>query len=493
MKIKVFNPQTNAFQEQVIAPKINNINRWLIGRHYQCDLILDSPEISRVHALIDYHNNQYHFLDLNSTDGSRINNQEAEINYSYILQPDDILRIGDFVLMLEDWEMENYPKSATTINQNQPGKIMGNFSARCVQVIEETPDVKTFRLAASNPREFTYQPGQFVTLDLDIEGEQVKRSYSISSSPSRPHMLEITVKRVPAPADIPHAPPGLVSNWLHDNIKVGSELKLAGAYGDFTCTDKLDNKLLFISAGSGITPMMSMTRWLHDTHVDTDVVFVHSAKTTEDLIFHKELQWMASRYPNFKLAINLTRPKDNESWLGYTGRLNEVMLPGMAPDFRERLVYVCGPDPFREGVKGLLESLNFPMENYHEESFGVSKPRKKSKSNVVNFSSAKSLDNSTKQPTKLASQDFCDNKTDDNIIVFTKSGQEVSCDGEETILEVAKGKGINLPHACGQGVCGQCKLRKLEGEVCYEQEPSCEEGFVLTCIAQPLGRVAIEG
>ena len=85
MKIKVFNPQTNAFQEQVIAPKINNINRWLIGRHYQCDLILDSPEISRVHALIDYHNNQYHFLDLNSTDGSRINNQEAEINHSYIL------------------------------------------------------------------------------------------------------------------------------------------------------------------------------------------------------------------------------------------------------------------------------------------------------------------------------------------------------------------------------------------------------------------------
>ena len=492
MKLTVFNPKQGFVQETSLVPSINKPPTFLIGRHPNCDLILNTPEVSRVHALITYCQQHHYFTELASTDGSRLNNQEVFIYENRILVPGDIIQISNFCLLFlaesEKLEKSNpywFLKPQTTVNSTQATTVKQNeLIVNCSQIIGETHNVKTFLFVTSPPTKFDYKPGQFITLDLEIDGKSIKRSYSISSTPSRPHNLEITVKRVPAPVDIPDAPPGLVSNWLNDNLTVGNQVKISLPIGNFTCSDNPNRKFLFISAGSGITPMMSMSRWLCDTIPNADITFVHSAKTLSDIVFRQELELMASRNPYFQLAITLTGAEYNRNWLGYKGRLNEKIMKAISHDFKERTVYVCGPDGFREGVKAILRELEFPMQNYHEESFSSSKKLKKVQA-VVGDNTPKHFHS--------APFNTVPNNNKSNAVIFTKSKQEVVCDSEETILEAAQREGITLPYGCQMGACGQCKVRKISGEVSYEEDFDCEDEYVLTCVAKAKGNVVIEG
>ena len=509
INIKAVNGETGEFQEKLLTLEKVGQRECLIGRHSSCDLVLDSAEVSRIHGRIWCEKGQCFFTDLGSTDGSQIDNQEVGINQVVPLNPNNLLRIGGFVLMLAN--NDNTFQFQPTAGQSSVAPLRqgtsGELTVRCIQVIDETHDVKTFRFVPEPLVLFSYKPGQFVTLDLAIEGKRVMRSYSISSTPSRPHILEITVKRVPAPTDVADAPPGLVSNWLHDNITVGSQVKLKGPMGKFTCVDNLPAKLLFISAGSGITPMMSMSRWLCDTGAKVDILFLHSARSSRDLIFRQELESMAARHPNFKLAVTTTRSEPGQPWLGYAGRLHELMLQAIAPDFQERTVYVCGPNPFMEKVKTILETLAFPMENYHEESFGSPK-RKRSVEQKLPNETAKEIsqeqNSSAKTPLVQELESETNKQKPDQInsvntteaqlpvVIFAKVGKEIRCDEEDTILEIAEQEGIELPSGCRMGACGSCKLPLLEGKVNYDDDPDCEPGHLFSCIAKPVGRVVIE-
>lgn len=493
LKLKVFNYQIGDFQEKTLAPETTK-NEWVIGRASTCDLVLASPEVSRVHGRIEYDKGQYYFTDFGSTDGSRINNDKIAINQRYCLKKDDLIRIGDFLLAIEAMEIVNVDRKI------EAQWTDGDLTVRCIRIVPETEDVKTFSFVAEPQIQFSFLPGQFVTLELDINEKKVRRAYSISSAPSRPHTLDITVKRVPAPPDAPHLPPGLVSNWLHDNLKVGSQIKLCGgAMGKFTCGENPPQKLLMISAGSGITPMISMSRWLYDTGNNCDVVFFHSDRTPHEIIMRQELELLASRQPNFRLAITVTRPKLGQPWLGFTGRLTEEMLLNIAPDFRERSVYVCGANSFMQGVKTMLSGLNFPMENYHEESFGVEKKIKKESPAEVKQpaiespAEAKQPSPSVDKPSPAPAQ-----SSSKPVLVFSQSGKEIACDEEESVLAVAQQHDVKIRAGCMQGVCGACKTRKLEGEVNYQTDPDGldasdrEQGYILPCIAFPVGKVAIE-
>ncbi|MGB3652330.1 MAG: FHA domain-containing protein [Rivularia sp. (in: cyanobacteria)] len=497
MKVTVFNPIKGFSQEKLLAAPVDKASIFLIGRHPNCDIVLNSPEVSRVHGLINYSNENYYFVELASTDGSRVNNQEVLVNESCILKKGDIVQIDNFYLLfnnevekseqpnpywfLKSQNTEVYTEVASVKPETFPEVAsvkQGEKLVICSQIIEETHDVKTFRFVTSPPTNFDYKPGQFVTLDLEIDGKSVKRSYSISSTPSRPHSLEVTIKRVPAPKHVADAPPGLVSNWLHDNLTVGNQIKISPSVGNFTIADDNPNcKFMFISAGSGITPMMSMSRWLCDTIPNADIVFVHSAKTTRDIVFTQELELMASRQPGFQLAITLTGKEYSPTWTGYTGRLNQKMFEQMSHDIQERIIYICGPDSFREGVKTLLRNLDFPMQNFHEESFGSFKPKKAQQVDTV--------------PANPVSKEEKEEKG--NNIVFTKSEQEIVCDAEETILQAAQREGLTLPYGCQVGVCGQCKLPLASGKVNYEQDYGCEDDCVLTCVGKAAGKVVIEG
>jgi glycine betaine catabolism B len=493
IKVKLFNSKTGDLRETVLTPETMSQNECSIGRASTCDLVLDSLEVSRAHSKIKFHQGEYHYIDLGSANGSHVNNEAARANQSYCLKVNDSIRVGDFMLLVEAVE-SSASTGGTSIWRKLSGDrqwTKGDLDVRCVRVTDETSDVKTFTFVAEPTVLFHYKPGQFVTLDLEINGEQVSRSYSISSSPSRPHVLEITVKRVPPPPDAPDAPSGLVSNWLHDHITVGSQIKLNGPMGKFTCLPDLAPKLLLISAGSGITPMMSMSRWIADTAAQTDMVFLHCARTSRDIIFRQELEMMAARLSNFRLCVSTTRSELGQSWLGFTGRLTETILQNAAPDFQDRTVFVCGPDGFMQETKAMLEGLSFQMQNYHEESFGGAKKAKKQESlreangNKVSQEVPK---NSFLPPSRSSSP----------LIFFTQSNKEVSYDQAESILEVAEQEGIKIRSNCKQGVCGACKKRKLEGEVKYESEPDAldrseqEAGYILTCVASPIGRVVIE-
>ena len=522
-----------------IFPETMLNSECFIGRSPNSNVVLSSLKVSRIHGNITYQQKQYFYRDLGSSTGSKINNQEVQVNQKYVLKPNDMISVGDYILIVEKIILGNSSgeglkevKSvtpATIVSLPDEPKISkapsispqeympvatippeeitrwnkGNLTVNCVEIIDETGDAKTFRFVAKPPVIFSYQPGQFVTLSLDINGKKIKRSYSISSTPSRPHCLEITVKRVPPPTNTPEVPPGLVSNWLHDHLQVGDQIEIKGPLGKFTCFANPAPKLLFISAGSGITPMMSMMRWAYDTVADLDIVFVHSARTPKDIIFRKELELMATRRANFRLAITTTRSEPGQSWFGYQGRLDIQMLSSMASDFLERQVYVCGPNPFMAGVKAMLQEALFPMENYYEESFGGAKkaatkspPKAESQSSAANIPVPAELS----APPKIESPSVSTPKPASKgmAVKFSQSGKEISCNGSLSILDLAEEEGIEIDSSCRSGTCGTCKVKKLEGEIQYDGEPDAlddeeqEQGYILSCIAMPLGKVVID-
>jgi glycine betaine catabolism B len=490
LKLKITNSQSGKFREAVLTLDKAH-QECLIGRTTNCDLVLDGLDISRSHAKIKYQNKSYYFIDLNSANGSEINQSVAQANQDYLLKLNDVIQMGDFLVQVEAIEIDGGHTIAKKQLAITDKWIKGDLTVRCVRITHETPDVKTFTFMAEPPVRFQYQPGQFVNLELNIQGETVSRSYSISSTPSRPHTLEITVKRVPAPIDIPQASPGLVSNWLHDYLQVGHLVQLNGPLGKFTCAPAPPAKLLLISAGSGITPMMSMARWLADTAATCDVVFFHSARTPNDIIFRQELEYMSARLPNFRFVVSTTRSA-GAPWLGLTGRFTDLLLTQIAPDFLERTVYVCGPNGFMQHVKALLLALGLPMTQYYEESFGAAKPAKPA-----------ALPVKLAQPARPAIAAIPVEAEREAIVPqpqvhFAQSGQEVLGDGAASILELAEQAGVRIRSNCRQGVCGACKKRKLEGKVQYETEPDALEpdeqaaGYVLTCVAAPVGRVVIE-
>jgi glycine betaine catabolism B len=463
LKIKIINYQTNQITEKTLTE-----GEHLIGRHPSCSLVLDSPEVSRVHGRILLQNGKCYYNDLGSTDGSRVNYETIAINQNHPLNADDTVRIGEFFIWVESLKPQSPLESSQSPQLRHWTK--GDLTVRCVQIIDQTADVKTFRFMAAKPLLFIYKPGQFVTLELEIAGKKVFRPYSISSSPSRPLTLDITVKRVLSP-DGSEYPPGIVSNWLHDRLQIGSQIKIKEPSGQFTCINaKNPRKLLMLSAGSGITPMMSMSQWLCDTAANSDIVFFHSAPSPKDIIFRQELELMNLLHPNFQLALTITRTEAEDPWLGYRGRLNAAMLQTIAPDFSDRTVYVCGSPSFMTATKTLLQNLSFPMQNYYEESFGSKKTEPIQR---------KLLSNSTPQ------------------ITFATSGKTIDCDGEECILDVAEQAGITLPSGCRMGACGACKQTMTIGSVKYIADPHAlkpeekQAGIVLTCVACPVGKVVL--
>ncbi len=155
----------------------------------------------------------------------------------------------------------------------------------------------------------------------------------------------------------------------------------------------------------------------------------------------------------------------------------------------------------------MLETLGLPMENYHEESFGSPKRKlsvkKKGEDGMTALgcgggdSSPKSAPTQERHPetAQAESENITSVKTTQEqspVVVFAKVGKEIACDEEDTILDLAEQEGIELPSGCRMGVCGSCKLALLEGEVNYDDDPDCEPGHLLTCIAKPVGRVVIE-
>ena len=159
----------------------------------------------------------------------------------------------------------------------------------CVSVVPDGPDVVSFSFRSPSGAWFDYRPGQFLTLELPLPGGTIHRTYTISSSPSRPLSITLTDKAAGA---------SVGTRWMLDNIREGTLVKAIGPGGIFIPDVAPDRKLLLISAGSGVTPMMSMTTYRWDLGGQPDICFVQCAKRPSELVFRRHLEHMASRVPS---------------------------------------------------------------------------------------------------------------------------------------------------------------------------------------------------
>ncbi|MEX3955444.1 2Fe-2S iron-sulfur cluster-binding protein [Trinickia sp. EG282A] len=343
----------------------------------------------------------------------------------------------------------------------------------CARVVDETHDVKSFEFRVGDGTPVRFEPGQFMTVSANVQGQTVQRCYTISSPPTRPYLLSITVKRVPG---------GIVSNWLHDNMKPGSQLRAYGPSGSFTPTAApAAKKSLYLSAGSGVTPLMSMTRASIDLGLDRDIVFVHSARTPADIVFRKELERLVALSPRLRTFFLCEAIGNESDWSGPIGRLSLQQLSEWVPDYAEREVFTCGPAGYMKAAQTLLREGGHNPARYHQESFDFS-------AGAATMETAQTAE--TAAPQGDASQGTF-------TVKLSRSSKTFTMSASETVLAAAKKAGVAIPSSCSQGICGTCKTKVLEGEVDMKhnggiRDREVQKGFRLLCCSRPTSDLVLE-
>ncbi len=348
-------------------------------------------------------------------------------------------------------------------------------------IFQETPDVKTFCLTAADGGSFpfVYMPGQFLTIQLTIDGKRVNRSYTIASSPTRRDACELSIKREPL---------GLASRFMHDQLRVGDVLKVSGPSGKFIFTGQEAPAVLLISGGVGITPMMSIVRYLTDRAWAGDIYFVIVATTEQDLIFHDEIEWLKRRFPRLLVCQTLTRSAPDSMWSGDRGRITESLLTRFVPDLARHPIYLCGPNEMMDATRILLVTLGVDNSQIRTEKFAAHRgaeatPAPASEDQM----SPKSIDTPSSQEVAISNA----------TISFARSMLQTSVSSETSVLEAAEALSIQLPYECRSGICGQCKTRLIEGKVVMDSEdalsPSEKKNrLILACQARPLSNLVVD-
>jgi ring-1,2-phenylacetyl-CoA epoxidase subunit PaaE len=336
-------------------------------------------------------------------------------------------------------------------------------------VVKETNDAISivFEQPAENP--ITYKAGQFLTLILRFDGKEVRRSYSLCTSPFVDKDLAVTVKRVDG---------GVVSNWLADNIKKGDKLKVMEPMGQFTTVFSPEGKrhLIMFAGGSGITPMMSLIKSLLAKEPNSIVSLIYCNRDIDSIIFKDVLDEMQTRDEG---RLHVIHVLDNApmNWQGYSGLLNHDMLTKLferIPDWGiENTTYLmCGPEGMMKNVESLLAMRHIPSDKLFKESFvqGIIDKDEKKEAAVEGAEELK-----------------------ERVVTIRYDGEEykVVVPPDKGILESALDQGIDLPYSCQSGLCTACRGKALSGKVKLDEEEGLSqseraEGYVLTCVGHPL-------
>ena len=347
----------------------------------------------------------------------------------------------------------------------------------CRQVQDITHDVKTFLFESAQPALFQHEPGQFVTCSCR---STAAASAGVTRSPHRRPAPICSGSRSNASLAA-WCRTGCTTRWLP-----GQRISADGPFGVFTIARHRSAKYLFLSGGSGITPVMSMTRTLYDLGSDADVVFVHSARTPSDIIFRRELETIASTVPTVRVVPVCERDSPREPWGGLRGFLSAEMLQLLAPDLAERVVFCCGPAPYMAAVRRMLGEAGFDMQNYHEESFS--------------FEDLTMKEFSARATTDAVANDEGQSDTSEAktySVEFVRSGRTFTCADDENVLDAAYAAGLAPLSSCGQGMCGTCKTTVLSGTVDMQHNGGIRpreiaQNKVLICCSKPLSDLTID-
>jgi ferredoxin-NADP reductase len=313
-----------------------------------------------------------------------------------------------------------------------------------VEVQRETEDSATVTIKPGWGFAGDYQPGQYVGIGLRIDGRWHWRSYSLTSVPRRDKkLISITVKATPE---------GFLSTHLVNGVKSGTIVRLAAPKGDFALPDPPPAKLLLVTAGSGITPVMAMLRSMAQRGHTSDVVHIHSAPSAQDVIFHDELQELDRGPSNYALQLQLTEDKGH---LDFAAELDALV-----PDWKDRPTWACGPPAMLDAIEQAWTDAGVPEDQLHMERFVIARTDKGGEGGTV---------------------------------TFALSDKTVEADGATSLLEAGEKVGIQMPFGCRMGICQTCVLPLESGHVrdFRSGDEHGEGDRIQTCISAASGDCTI--
>jgi len=319
---------------------------------------------------------------------------------------------------------------------------------RIVEVRPETTDSATLVIKPGWGFDFGYNPGQYIGIGLHIDGRWHWRSYSLTSSPTwNDKLISIAVKAMPE---------GFLSSHLVTGVPAGTIVRLAAPKGDFVLPDPPPERILMLTAGSGITPIMSMLRTLDRRAVDRDVelpdvVHVHSAPTADDVMFRAELEKFDATHDRFRSHVQLTRSQ---------GKFTLDRLDEVCPDWRERQTWACGPQQMLDDIEAFWKKAGIE-DRLHLERFAVTR---------------------------------ADTSGSGGTVTFAKSGKTVTVDGATTLLEAGESVGALMPFGCRMGICQTCVVPLEKGHIVdlRSGQEHAEGERVQTCISAAAGDCTLD-
>lgn len=342
---------------------------------------------------------------------------------------------------------------------------------KVIKRIQETPEAVSLvlEIPESMREKFKYEAGQFVTFFLPINGQELHRSYSLSSAPGVDTQFQVTVKKVAG---------GLGSTHLCEQIRTGDVLKTTPPAGHFFKLRNDSRHYFLFAAGSGITPLFSILKRVLTQNDQNCVTLLYGNRNEDSIIFADELKQWQTRFPE-RLQVFHAIKNPSPSWKGPAGRADEKLVErilSIASSTWPREFYSCGPTRFMEMVRATLLKSGVNKDSIHEESFGV-----------------------TSIPTKVPGWTYIGPGSADGTpekIIATISGEtiEVAARSDLSILETLLEAGANPPYSCMSGACMACMAKVEEGQV-YQEDPgilvdeNIEKNETLTCQAKPLSRV----
>lgn len=360
-----------------------------------------------------------------------------------------------------------FKSSSTEKKEEQKKQNLHYYQLKVIEIIQETSDAITIVFEAPQGG-LHYKAGQFLTLITNIDGTEIRRSYSLCTSMLTDENPAVTVKRVEG---------GRMSNFLADSVKVGDAIKVMEPMGKFTTDlDPVKKRhIVLFGGGSGITPLLAITKEILHGEPNSIISLIYANRNIDTIIFREKLETIQR---DFEGRFHVIHILDDAplNWQGPSGLLNPEKLKELMeriPDWGvENTQYLmCGPEGMMNNIDTILTTLNIPKGNIFRESFVAGITHKKE---VI-----------------VESEDDSKPKAHQVTIIYEGEEYKFIVEPDKTILETALSKDIDLPYSCQSGLCTACRGKCLSGKVKLDEEEGLSEaelseGYVLTCVGHPL-------